>query len=248
MLGSTYICYWKEHPPMTYTPERVAVFTPHPDDAEIGTGGTIAKWIKAGAEVTIVCCTNGDKGSGDPKMTSAKLAAIRRKEQMAAAKVLGVKKVVFLPFRDGEIESTMATRGAFVREIRRARPDIVMTTDPTRRTGYQHHDHRVTGQVAMDACFPYARDHLFFPEHKKLGLKPHKTRFIYFWATEEPDTWIDVAETLEMKIEALKRHASQISAQREVEFSQRMREMAKRSGEKKGYEAAEAFRVIEMRM
>jgi LmbE family N-acetylglucosaminyl deacetylase len=240
---------WKERHPMTsFIPQRVVVFTPHPDDAEIGTGGTIAKWIKAGAKVTIVCCTNGDKGSDDPKMTSPKLAAIRKREQLAAAKVLGVKRVVFLPFRDGEIESTMQTRGAFVREIRRARPDIVMTTDPTRRTGYQHHDHRVTGQVAMDACFPYSRDHLFFPEHKKLGLKPHKTRFIYFWGAEEPDTWIDISETLELKIAALKKHASQISARREAEFSQRMREMAKRSGEKKGYEAAEAFRVIEMRV
>ncbi|MBM4406145.1 MAG: PIG-L family deacetylase [Chloroflexi bacterium] len=233
---------------MSYSPQRVVVFTPHPDDAEIGTGGTIAKWIKAGAEVTIVCCTNGDKGSADPKMTSARLAAIRKKEQTAAAKVLGVQRVVFLLFRDGEIENSKATRGAFVREIRRARPDVVMTTDPTRRTGYMHHDHRVTGQVAMDACFPYARDHLFYPEHKRLGLKPHKTRFLYLWASEEPDTWVDVADTLELKIEALKRHASQISAQREAEFSQRMREMAKRSGEKAGYEAAEGFRVIEMRL
>ncbi|MBI3742831.1 MAG: PIG-L family deacetylase [Chloroflexi bacterium] len=151
--------------PPDYVPQRVLICTPHPDDAEIGAGGTLAKWIGKGAQATLVVCTNGDKGSDDPAMTSERLAALRENEQLEAAKVLGIKEVVFLRHPDGEIEDTKQFRGDVVREIRRAKPDVVLTTDPLRRTFYQHRDHRVTGQVVLDAVFPLARDHLNFQEH-----------------------------------------------------------------------------------
>ncbi|MEE9284482.1 MAG: PIG-L deacetylase family protein [Dehalococcoidia bacterium] len=232
---------------MTFIPKSVLVCTPHPDDAEIGAGGTISKWIKQGAEVVLVVCTNGDKGSSDPEMTSDRLAALREKEQLAAAKVLGLKEVVFLKHPDSELEDTREFRSDLVREIRRHKPDVVMTVDPQRRNFYQHRDHRVTGQVTMDAVFPLARDHLSFPEHKELGLEPHKTVYVYLWGTDAADTHVDIADTLEIKIEALKRHASQIAARRHIDFSKFMRENAERAGKENGLKAAEAFRVIELR-
>ena len=232
---------------MSYVPKRALVFTPHPDDAEIGAGGTIANWINQGAEVTIVVCTNGDKGSSDPEMTSERLADIREKEQLEAAKVLGVKEVVFLRHPDGAIEDTLELRRDVVREIRRVKPDVVLTTDPTRRTFYQHRDHRITGQVTMDAVFPLARDHLNFPELKEQDLEPHKTEFMYLWGADEPDTFVDISETLELKMGALKKHASQIAAEREAEFGKFLKERAKQAGEAKGMEAAESFRVVQFR-
>ena len=232
---------------MSYVPERALICTPHPDDAEIGAGGTAAQWIKQGAEVTLVVCTNGDKGSEDPEMTSERLAAIREKEQQAAAEVLGFKEVVFLRYPDGEIEDTKDFRRDLVRQIRRFKPDVVLTTDPQRRTFYQHRDHRVTGQCVMDAVFPLARDHLNFPELKHEGLEPHKTEFIYFWGADEPDTFVDISDTLELKIQALMKHASQVAAEREAQMTKFLLERAKEAGKAQGMNAAEGFRVVQMR-
>ncbi len=230
-----------------FVPKRAMVVTPHPDDMEIGVGGTIAKWIAKGTLVTLVVATNGDKGSPDLEMTSERLAAIRQKEQRAAGAVLGVHEIVFLPNRDGELEDSKEFRGQIVRELRRTQPELVLTVDPYRTTFYWHRDHRMCGQVVMDAVFPYARDHLYYPEHLKEGLKPHKTKFLYLWATDKPDLYSDIKDTLDKKIEALKHHASQMgAAQGQREFGGFLRQMAKRIGEAKGMEATEAFRVVEM--
>jgi LmbE family N-acetylglucosaminyl deacetylase len=230
-----------------FIPERALAITPHPDDAEIGAGGTLSKWMSAGTEVTLVVCTNGDKGSADPEMTSPRLTAIREKEQRASAAFLGFKEVVFLGHPDGEIDDTREFRGDLVREVRRSKPDVVLTCDPFRRTFYLHRDHRITGQVAIDAVFPYARDHLSYPEHKELGLEPHKTAKLYLWASDEPDTQVDIGDFLQVKIEALKHFKSQIAAEREAELTKYLVESATKAGEAKGMKAAEAFRVIEMR-
>ncbi len=230
-----------------FIPERALAITPHPDDAEIGAGGTLSKWIKAGAEVTLVVCTNGDKGSEDRGMTSPRLAAIREKEQQAAADFLGFKEVIFLGHPDGELDDTREFRGELVREVRRSRPDVVLTCDPHRKTFYLHRDHRITGQVAMDAVFPYARDHLSYPEHKEFGLEPHKTAMLYLWASDEPDTHIDIGEFLQKKIDSLKHHKSQIAAERAADFTKFLMDSAKRAGSHNGVEAGESFRVIEMR-
>ena len=147
---------------MVDTPARVLVVIPHPDDAEGWCGGTVAKWAKGGSEVYYVLCTDGGKGTSDPAMTSERIAAIREKEQLAAAATLGVKDVVLLRHPDGELEDTREFRKEIVRAIRRFRPDVILCPDPYRRNSSWHRDHRITGQVTADAAFPYARDYLNF--------------------------------------------------------------------------------------
>ncbi|MBM3924428.1 MAG: PIG-L family deacetylase [SAR202 cluster bacterium] len=229
------------------TPKRVLVVTPHPDDAEISCGGTVAKWVKAGAEAYYVLCTDGGKGSEDPKMTHKRLAKIRLKEQMDAAAVLGVKDVVPLGHPDGELEETREFRGQIVLAIRRFKPDVVICPDPYRRTFYFHRDHRITGIVTQDAVFPYARDRLHYAEHEKEGLEPHKTPTILFWGAEECDTYIDITDTLELKVEALKKHDSQVGGLSSDDTEKWLRDWAKDMGKKAGYEYAEAYRKVSFR-
>ena len=155
---------------MLETPKRVLLATPHPDDAEGGCGGSVARWIKDGAKVVYVLCTNGDKGTSDYEMTPERLAAIREKEQAEAARVLGVKEVVFLRHPDGTLEDNLEFRGELVREIRRHRPDVVMCLDPFRSKSHTHRDHRISGQVTVDAAFTYAwRRHYFPGAHCRRG-------------------------------------------------------------------------------
>jgi len=223
---------------------KVMVVSPHPDDAEIGAGGTIASWVKQGREVFYVVCTNGDKGSSDPNMTSETLAQIRQQEQREAAKILGVSKVIFLGYPDGGLEDTPAFRGELVRLIRKHRPDVVLTTDPYRKYLW-HRDHRVAGIVTMDAIFPYARDRLSYPEQIAEGLTPHRVREVYFWGSEEPDTFIDVDETFSLKLAALSCHASQVGQHAEI-LKQRIEDRDSKIGQSQGVPVAEAFRRIEI--
>ena len=223
---------------------RVMVVTPHPDDAEIGAGGTIASWAGQGREVIYVVCTNGDKGSSDPDMTSERLAKIREQEQREAAKLLGVSEVSFLGHPDGGLEDTPTFRGELVRLIRKHRPDVVITADPYRRYLW-HRDHRITSIVTLDAIFPYARDHLSYPEHIAEGLAPHKVKEVYFWGSEEPDTFIDITEAFSLKLAALMCHASQVGQRAEV-LKQWVEERAAQVGQSQGIPLAEAFRRIEI--
>lgn len=223
----------------------VMVVSPHPDDSEFGAGGTVAKWVKEGQRVIYVVCTNGDKGSADPEMTSERLAKIREQEQREAAKVLGVGEVVFLGHPDGGLEDTPTFRGELVRLIRKYRPDTVMTTDPYRKYS-SHRDHRITGIVTLDAVFPYARDHLSYPEYKAEGLRPHKVREVYLWGSEEPDTFINISETFDLKIAALSCHVSQVG-QHLGEREKWVKERAASLGQAHGIPLAEAFRRIEIR-
>lgn len=223
---------------------KVMVVSPHPDDAEIGAGGTIASWVKQGREVFYVVCTNGDKGSSDPNMTSDTLAKIRQQEQREAAKIVGVSEVIFLGYPDGGLEDTPAFRGEIVRLIRKHRPDVVLTTDPYRKYWW-HRDHRITGIVTMDAIFPYARDHLSYPEHIAEGLTPHKVTEIYFWGSEEPDTFIDIGETFSIKLAALSCHVSQIGQHAEI-LKERIEERDSKIGQNQGVPVAEAFRRVEL--
>ena len=228
---------------MPETPGRVLLVTPHPDDAEGGCGGTVARWIGEGAEVAYILCTNGDKGTGDLEMPPERLAAIREVEQAEAARVLGVKEVVFLRYPDGGLEDTRQFRGQVVEEIRRFRPDVVMCIDPARRVSHTHRDHRVSGQVTVDAVCTYAWRRLYFPEHiTEGGLQPHVVGDIYLWGSEEPDTFVEIGDTLEQKMSTLLKHASQITD------PERAREWipnhAKTMGERAGLSYAEGFRVI----
>jgi len=222
----------------------VMVVTPHPDDAEIGAAGTIALWARQGRNVVYVVCTNGDKGSSDPNMTSERLALIREQEQREAAKLLGASEVIFLGHPDGGLEDTPAFRGELVRLIRKHRPDVVLTAEPYRRFPW-HRDHRITSIVTLDAIFPYARDHLSYPEHKAEGLAPHKVKEVYLWGSEEPDTFIDISETLSIKLAALMCHASQVGQRAEL-VKQWVKERASTIGQSRGIPLAEAFHRIEM--
>ena len=138
---------------------RVMVITPHPDDAEYGVAGTVARWTREGNDVIYVVCTNGDKGTNDATMKPEVLARIREQEQLAAAKLLGVREVIFLHYPDQALEDTPKFRKEIVRLIRMYQPGTVVTTDPYRRYIW-HRDHRITGQATLDAVFPYARTFL----------------------------------------------------------------------------------------
>ena len=226
-------------------PERALVITPHPDDSELGCGGTVATWIKQGTEVVYLLCTNGDKGSSDPDMTSPKLAELRKIEQQKAAEILGVLEVVRLDYEDGSLEDTPFFRGQIVKVIRRFKPDVVLFTDPLRTGFYLHRDHRIAGSVALDALFPYARDRLHYPEHESEGLLPHKTSDALMWGSESPDTFIDITTSIDKKIEALAAHRTQIpSGEESYEFADLIKGTASRIGDRCGYKYAEGFRRI----
>ena len=229
-------------------PEKILVVTPHPDDAEIGCGGTMARWIAEGSEVYYVLCTNGDKGTSDPDMTPKRLAETREREQQEAADVLGIKEVVYLSYPDGGLEDNAEFRGDLVHAIRKFQPDALFTTDPFRRGFYLHRDHRMCGQVSLDAVYPFSRDRLHYPEHEREGLASHKVGDIYLWGTEDPDEFVDISETIDRKIEALKKHASQQanrSSDRDVgDF---IRANAQRVGERADLPYAEGFRRIRVR-
>ena len=232
------------------TPHRAMLVIPHPDDGESGCGGTVAKWSRQGCEILYVVCTNGDKGSSDPEMTSERLAAIREKEQKNAADVLGVKGIEFLGYGDGELEDTREFRGQIVEQIRRWRPDVLLAMDP-RRTAHSHRDHRISGQAALDASFPFARDVLHYPEHLGAGLETHTVPTVLLWGSEQPDVVVDISDTVDLKMKALAAHESQLSTDmvRIENFAKRRAEAAAAEAKDHGYsfEYAEIFRKISFR-
>ena len=195
-------------------PERAMVIMAHPDDAEFICGGTVALWCAAGTEVVYLILTNGNKGSDDPDMTPEKLTAIRREEQQAAADVLGVKKVIYMGEPDGELQHTLAIRKRVVAEIRRYKPEVVITFDPShflisdRRVN--HADHRIAGEIAVDAIFPAAGNRMYHPELLEQGLEPHNVSEVYLMVPEHPNRWVDVTEVMDIRIKAGLCHTSQI--------------------------------------
>lgn len=225
---------------------HVLVIGPHPDDPEFGAGGTVACWARQGKKIVYVICTNGDKGTSDVNMTSEKLIKIREKEQRAAAKVLGVQEVVFLGFPDQGLEDTPEFRKALVRVIRMYRPDMVMTCDPYRRYIW-HRDHRITGQVVLDAIFPFSRDRLAYPDLLEQGLNPHKVKEILFWGSDEPNYCVDITETYQLKIKAVRCHKSQVGG-RASGLEKRMRERHAAMAEGEPFELAEGFHRVEIQM
>ena len=195
---------------VTDVPDRAMVVFAHPDDAEIGSGGVVGKWVAAGCEVTYVLCTNGDSGTADRSLTAEALARKRADEQRAAADFMGVKHVVMLGYPDGELEDTRQFLGDVVRAIRKHRPHTVFVHDPYRIQGFQHRDHRKAGITTTDAVYPFARDHLHFPEHVAEGLEPHKVRELWYWGADTPNVIVDVTASIDRQIAALVRHESQV--------------------------------------
>lgn len=233
---------------MEETPQRVLVVTPHPDDAEVWCGGTVARWVKQSASVHYLLCTDGSRGTNNPSITSEELAAIREREQRQAARILGVKDLVVLSHRDGELEDNSDFRKEIVRGIRQVRPEVVLCPEPYRKNLAWHRDHRITGQVTQDAVFPYARDHLHYPElWKQEALEPHKTRTILFWGAEQADTFIDITDTIDLKIRALLAHQSQVANYPDRDIDRFIREQARNAGSSQGYKYGEAFRRVTFR-
>lgn len=222
-------------------PESAMVIVAHPDDAEFTVAGTVAVWTKAGCRVTYVVCTDGNAGSDEPGMTRKKLAEIRRAEQRAACATLGVNEVVFLGYDDGQLQPSLDLRRDLVRVIRRHKPEVVVTGDPTVMffgDGYINHpDHRAAAQAALDAAAPASAMPLLWPE----AGAPHRVRQVYVYGNEKPNVWVDVTETLEQKIAALKQHASQMG---DWDPTPMIREWLIEAGKAKGLAYAESYRVI----
>lgn len=227
-----------------FVPASAMVVVAHPDDAEFMCAGTVATWTRAGAEVTYVVVTRGDKGSDDPEMTPGRLTRIREDEQRAAAAILGVKEVLFLGYEDGYLQHTLPLRRDITRVIRQVRPEVVITFDPTARflsDRYPNHpDHRATGDATVDAVFPSARDRLTFPELLIDGFQPHKVAQLWMGSYGTENVWVDIGGVLDIKKRALLAHSSQLDPGIE-EFAV---EMARMSAAGQPYEFAEGFRRI----
>ncbi len=227
-------------------PVRLLVIAAHPDDIEFVVAGTVAKWVRGGTQARYVLVTSGDAGTHKPGITRQELARQREAEQRAAARVAGVDEVVFLGYPDGMVQPTLDLRRDLVREIRRFRPDTAICFDPTRLYSggsyINHPDHRAVGQAAIDAISPTAAMPLSFPEMHEEGLEPHRVRRIMVASASAPDTWIDISETIETKIQALRQHVSQLNEPRD--YDGLLRHWAAEAGTSVGLPYAEAYMRI----
>ena len=229
-----------------WRPARFMVIAAHPDDADFGPAGTAARWIDAGSEGWLVCCTSGDAGGEDPDADPLELAALREREQRAAADLIGYAGITFLHQPDGSLVNDLVLREQLVREIRTWKPDAVLATDPSvvfyRDGGINHTDHREAGLAAVDAVYPAARNPMAFPALAKGGLAAHRVRRLYLFWPNEPNVRVDITTSVDRKIAALAAHASQI---REPEkLAERIRTWAAEEGEAIGSPAAEALRLV----
>ena len=224
-------------------PCDVLALAAHPDDTEFGAAGTVIRWVDEGQEVVSAIATNGDKGTSDPRLTPARLAEIRQAEQVRAAKTIGVREVVYMGYPDQGLEENAALRRDVVRLLRLYRPRILVTSDPHRRYLW-HRDHRIIGQVAMDAVFPYARDHLAYPDLLDAGLAPHKVAEIYFWGTEDINYRADITAFFDRKIAALRCHASQMKEFRHSDPVAWLRERCREMAAGTDFELAEGFHRV----
>lgn len=234
-----------------YIPKRAMSIHAHPDDQEFSIGGTLARWAQAGCEIISVVITSGDSGSNDVARDGSykkELSELREKEQLAANAVLGVKQTIFLHYPDGELEPSIALRKDLTRLIRQFKPDTVSTGNPEAwfygDEYVNHPDHRAAAQAACEAVFPSAGTRLIFPDLLAAGYEPHDVRRLYIHGTEKPNTWVDITDTMDIKIKALQQHASQIDPN---EVGKWMTEWAEEDAKDKGMKYAESFRVMILR-
>src|SRR5512138_2185554 len=231
-----------------YIPKRAMSIQAHPDDQEFSIGGTLAKWARAGTEIISVVITSGDSGSNDPEKDGShkkELAELREKEQLAANAVLGVKQTIFLHYPDGELEPTVALRKDLTRIIRQLKPDVVLTGNPEAwfygDEYVNHPDHRAAAQAACAAVFPSAGTRLMFTELLEAGYEPHEVKRFYVHGTDKVNTWVDISDTLDLKIKALQQHVSQIDPN---EVEKWMREWAEEEAKDQEMKYAEAYKVM----
>ena len=231
-----------------YLPKIAMSIHAHPDDQEFTVAGTLAGWASSGCRVISVVITRGDAGSNDPAHDQAykpTLAAIREQEQRAANDLLGIRETIFMGQPDGELEPTIPLRKELTRLIRKYRPQAVVTGDPQAvfyGNGYINHpDHRAAAQLALYAAFPSAGSRLLFADLLEEGLEPHDVERVYIHGSEKPDTWVDIGGTIDLKLAALKAHASQLG---DWDPEKMIREWAAEEGKEPGLQYAEAFKVM----
>jgi LmbE family N-acetylglucosaminyl deacetylase len=228
-----------------YIPESAMAIVAHPDDIEFSCSGTMARWARAGARICYVLCTSGDVGIAEPGMTRAHATEIREAEARAAAEIAGVKDVVFLREPDGLLVPTLDLRKKLVREIRRFKPEVVVTGDPTQvwsgEDYINHPDHRAAAQAALDATFPAAGQPNLFEDLADEGLTAHKPRKVYANTWGPADVYVSIDDTIEVKIAALRAHKSQMG---DWDPADMVREWAGNSAKGKEMLYAETYRVV----
>ena len=229
--------------------KRVLVVLAHPDDPDFGAGGSICRLADEGAAVTYVIVTDGSQGGEDPKQKDAELKAIREREQRAAARVLGVKKVEFLGYKDGHLTPDLKLRHDIVRMIRKHKPELVITHIPGRALdvpiGGSHPDHLAVGEATLAAVYPDSRNPRAFRGLLKEGLEPHAVKEVWipFWT--QGDLLVDITSTLDRKIKALHKHKSQVAKPGQAwDFEKFMRKRHADIGKRGGYRFAESFKKI----
>jgi LmbE family N-acetylglucosaminyl deacetylase len=231
-----------------YIPLRAMSIHAHPDDQEFSIGGTLAKWARAGCEIIAVIITSGDSGSNDPTKDGShkkELAELREKEQLAANAVLGVKETIFLRYADGELEPTIELRKELTRLIRQYKPEVVLSGNPEAwfygDEYVNHPDHRAAAQAAATAVFPSAGTRLMFTELLEAGYEPHEVKRFYVHGTDKSNTWVDITDTLDLKVKALQQHVSQVDPN---EVEKWMREWAEEEAKGQNMKYAEAYKVM----
>jgi LmbE family N-acetylglucosaminyl deacetylase len=233
-----------------YIPKIAMSIQAHPDDQEFTIAGTLAKWVMAGCQVISVLVTSGDAGSNDlAKGADYKpiLAHLREDEQIAANLVLGIQETAFLHYPDGELVASLQLRKDLTRLIRLYKPDLVVTGDPTRvfyGSDYTNHpDHRAAAEAAVYATFPSSETRLIFTDLLSEGYEPHNVNKLYLHGAEKSDVWVEISDTLDLKIAALKKHTSQLG---DWDPTKMIREWAAETGKEKGLAAAEAYKVMNL--
>ena len=225
--------------------KRAMVVVAHADDAEFGCSGTVARWCAEGTSVVYVLCTDGSKGSSDPKISSKELAKIRKKEQKEAGKILGLTEIVFLDYPDSYLQATLDLRKDIAREIRRIRPEVLICQNPIRTLsvgrGSGHPAQIAAGESALSAVFPTARDRLTFPELLDEGHEPHNVSEVWIMGTDNPDWWVDVSGYMDQAIKSLEQHKSQVTGR---DVAERLQDSRRRVGEPHGMEFGEAFKRL----
>ena len=231
-----------------YIPQRAMSIHAHPDDQEFSVGGTLAKWAKAGCEIISVVITSGDSGSNDPAKDGTykqPLAELREQEQLAANDVLGVRETIFLRYPDGELEPTIQLRKDLARLIRQYKPDTVTAGNPEAwfygDEYVNHPDHRAAAQAACEAVFPSAGSRLMFVDLLAAGYEPHDVKRLYIHGSEKSNIWVDITDTMDIKIKALQQHLSQINPD---EVGKWMMEWAEEEAKDKEMKYAESYKVM----
>jgi LmbE family N-acetylglucosaminyl deacetylase len=228
-----------------YIPESAMVIVAHPDDIEFSCVGTVARWVKGGSRIAYVLCTSGDVGIDEPGMTRAQATEIREVEARAAAEITGVTELIFLREPDGLLEATLDLRRKLVREIRRFRPEVVITGDPTvvwAGDDYINHpDHRAAALAALDAVFPAAGQPNLFEELAAEGLRAHKIRKVYVTEFGQGSFFVNIDETIDIKVAALRAHRSQM---KDWDPEERIKQWARETAKGKEMTYAEGYRVV----